>query len=93
VVVGNRPRPSSQILSPPPAHSLTRAVLGKLGAHRSGQAKHILRRIPPVVRIPVAIDQNFDIAADLRMGAVGSCAGWFVGAALLVTEIVRCGDT
>lgn len=47
------------------------ALIEKLEEQHSGQTKHRLRTIPLVVGMPVAINQNFDVAA----GVVNGCRG------------------
>jgi hypothetical protein len=42
-----------------------RALIEKLEEQHSGQTKHRLRRIPLVVGMPVAVNQNFDVAAGV----------------------------
>ena len=47
------------------------ALIEKLEEQHSGQTKHRLRRIPLVVGMPVAINQNFDVAAGVVNGSHG----------------------
>jgi hypothetical protein len=47
------------------------ALIEKLESQHSGQTKHRLRRIPLVVGMPVAINQNFDVAAGVVNGSQG----------------------
>ena len=47
------------------------ALIEKLESQNSGQTKHRLRRIPLVIGMPVAINQNFDVAAGVVNGSQG----------------------
>ena len=47
------------------------SLIEKLEGQHSGQTKHRLRRIPLVVGMPVAINQNFDVAAGVVNGSHG----------------------
>ena len=47
------------------------ALIEKLEAQHSGQTKHRLRTIPLVLGMPVAINQNFDVAAGVVNGSQG----------------------
>jgi hypothetical protein len=47
------------------------ALIEKLEEQHSGQTKHRLRRIPLVIGMPVAINQNFDVAAGVVNGSHG----------------------
>ena len=47
-------------------------LIEKLEAQHSGQTKHRHRRIPLVVGMPVAINQNFDVAAGVVNGSYGT---------------------
>jgi hypothetical protein len=47
------------------------ALIKKLEEQHSGQTKHRLRQIPLVVGMPVAINQNFDVAAGVVNGSYG----------------------
>jgi hypothetical protein len=47
------------------------ALIEKLEEQHSGQTKHRLRRIPLVIGMPVAINQNFDVAAGVVNGSYG----------------------
>ena len=41
------------------------------GEQRSGQTKHRFRRVPLMIRMPVTINQNFDVAAGIVNGSYG----------------------
>jgi hypothetical protein len=47
------------------------ALIEKLEDQHSGQTKHRLRRIPLIVGMPVAVNQNFDVAAGVVNGSCG----------------------
>ena len=47
------------------------ALIKKLEVQHSGQTKHRLRRIPLVIGMPVAINQNFDVRAGVVNGGYG----------------------
>lgn len=47
------------------------ALIRKLEDQNSGQTKHRLRKIPLVIGMPVAINQNFDVAAGVVNGSHG----------------------
>ena len=47
------------------------ALIKKLEEQHSGQTKHRLRRIPLVIGMPVAVNQNFDVAAGVVNGSQG----------------------
>ena len=47
------------------------ALIEKLESQNSGQTKHRLRRIPLVIGMPVAINQNFDVTAGVVNGSQG----------------------
>ena len=47
------------------------ALIEKLESQHSGQTKHRLRRIPLVIGMPVAVNQNFDVAAGVVNGSHG----------------------
>lgn len=51
------------------------ALIQKLEDQHSGQTKHRLRRIPLVIGMPVAINQNFDVAAGVVNGSCGTLRG------------------
>ena len=46
------------------------ALIQKLEEQHSGQTKHRLHKIPLVIRMPIAINQNFDVAAGVVNGSV-----------------------
>lgn len=46
-------------------------LIQKLEEQHSGQTKHRLRRIPLVIGMPVAVNQNFDVAAGVVNGSYG----------------------
>lgn len=46
-------------------------LMKKLEEQHSGQTKHRLRHIPLVIGMPVAINQNFDVAAGIVNGSQG----------------------
>ena len=48
-----------------------RALIERLETQDSGQTKHRLRRIPLVLGMPVAVNQNFDVAAGVVNGSYG----------------------
>ena len=50
-------------------------LIKKLESQHSGQTKHRLRRIPLVIGMPVAINQNFDVAAGVVNGSYGFLRG------------------
>ena len=47
------------------------ALIQKLEQQHSGQTKHRLQRIPLVIGMPVAINQNFDVVAGIVNGSTG----------------------
>jgi len=47
------------------------ALIEKLESQHSGQTKHRLRRIPLAIGMPVAVNQNFDVAAGVVNGSYG----------------------
>ena len=49
-----------------------RGLVEKLEQHHSGQTKHRLRRIPLAIGMPVAVNQNFDVAAGVVNGSYGA---------------------
>ena len=51
------------------------ALVTTLEAQHSGQMKHRLRRIPLVLGMPVAINQNFDVHAGVVNGSWGFLRG------------------
>jgi len=48
------------------------ALIEKLEGQHSGQTKHRLRRVPLAIGMPVAINQNFDVAAGVVNGSYGT---------------------
>ena len=47
------------------------ALIESLESQHSGQTKHRLRRVPLVLGMPVAINQNFDVRAGVVNGSWG----------------------
>lgn len=45
------------------------ALIQKLEEQHSGQTKHRLRRMPLVIGMPIAINQNFDVTASVVNGS------------------------
>jgi len=48
------------------------ALIEKLEGQHSGQTKYRLRRIPLAIGMPVAVNQNFDVAAGVVNGSYGT---------------------